>query len=314
MTPSAADPNVELARQALEIFDAINGSHPGFRPAHAKGILLEGLFTPSVEAGTLTRAPHIQRESTPVTVRFSDASGIPAIPDNDPNASPRGMAIRFHLAEHVHTDIISHTVDGFPVRTPQEFLEFLDAVSRSGPGTPHPTPIEQFLGGHPPALDFVRTPKPMPASFVKAVFHPVLTFRFINSQGASRYGRYRIQPEGEPEYPGQSFESNASPNLLFDEIRGRIANGSAKMRIFVKLAEKDDEVNDSTAHWPQDRQEIAFGTIELRSVTPDNAEQQRHIIFDPIPRVEGIEPSDDPLFDFRAALYLMSGRRRRTNP
>jgi catalase len=38
------------------------------------------------------------------------------------------------------------------------------------------------------------------------------------------------------------------------------------------------------------------------------------IIFDPIPRVEGIEPSDDPLFELRAAIYLMSGRRRRQAP
>ena len=34
-----------------------------------------------------TRAPHIQRESTPVTVRFSDSTGLPLIPDNDPLAS-----------------------------------------------------------------------------------------------------------------------------------------------------------------------------------------------------------------------------------
>jgi len=54
-----------------------------------------------------------------------------------------------------------------------------------------------------------------------------------------------------------------------------------------------------------------FGTIELTSVMPDNDAEQRHIIFDPIPRVDGIEPSEDPLLDPRAAVYLMSGRRRR---
>jgi catalase len=70
------------------------------------------------------RAPHIQRESTPVTMRFSDSSGLPLIPDNDPNANPRGIAIHFHLAEHVHTDIIGHSTDGFPTRTGEEFLEF----------------------------------------------------------------------------------------------------------------------------------------------------------------------------------------------
>jgi catalase len=45
-------------------------------------------------------------------------------------------------------------------------------------------------------------------------------------------------------------------------------------------------------------------------VTDDVAEQ-KHLIFDPIPRLAGIEPSDDPLLELRAAIYLISGRRRR---
>ena len=123
---------IQLGNDLLEQFDAIFGSHPGYRPAHAKGVLLTGAFSPSAEAASLTRAPHISRESTPVTVRFSDSTGLPMIPDNDPNANPRGMAIRFHLADHVHTDIIGHSADGFPTRTGQEFLEFLRAAAASG--------------------------------------------------------------------------------------------------------------------------------------------------------------------------------------
>lgn len=53
-----------LSRETLAVFDKENGGvHPGFRPAHAKGILLTGVFTPSAEAASLTRAPHIQRNS-----------------------------------------------------------------------------------------------------------------------------------------------------------------------------------------------------------------------------------------------------------
>jgi catalase len=44
---------------------------------------------------------------------------------------------------------------------------------------------------------------------------------------------------------------------------------------------------------------------------PDSLAQQQQIIFDPIPRVDGIEPSADPLLELRAAAYLLSGRRRR---
>jgi catalase len=47
-------------------------------------------------------------------------------------------------------------------------------------------------------------------------------------------------------------------------------------------------------------------------VLPANEAEQHHIIFDPIPRIDGIEPSGDPLLAPRADVYLMSGRRRRT--
>jgi catalase len=82
-----------LSRVVIEAFDKANGGvHAGFRPAHAKGVLLTGTFTPAAGAASLTRAPHIQRASTPVTARFSDFAGIPAVADNDPRgASPRGF-------------------------------------------------------------------------------------------------------------------------------------------------------------------------------------------------------------------------------
>src|SRR5215475_1327142 len=119
---------VALANDVLAQFDQLFGLHPGFRPAHAKGVLLTGTFTPTVAARSLTSAPHISRTSTPVTARFSNSTGIPQIPDSAPEANPRGLAIRFNLAEHVHTDIISHSTDGFPAHDGKEFLEFLEAI------------------------------------------------------------------------------------------------------------------------------------------------------------------------------------------
>ena len=74
-----------LTSDLLGILDEISGGvHAGFRPAHAKGLMCIGTFSPSPEAAGLTRAPHANRPSTPVTVRYSDSTGIPTIPDNDP--------------------------------------------------------------------------------------------------------------------------------------------------------------------------------------------------------------------------------------
>ena len=52
---------IALSEDLLKQFDTIFGLHPGSRPAHAKGVLLTGIFTPAPEAAQLTRAPHIAR-------------------------------------------------------------------------------------------------------------------------------------------------------------------------------------------------------------------------------------------------------------
>jgi catalase len=234
------------------------------------------------------------------------------IPDNNPNADPRGMAIRFHLAERVHTDIVSHSTDGFPTHTGAEFLEFLRAVATTKPESEHPTPIEAFLGSHPAALAFVQTPKPAPTSFARETYFGVTAAKFINGDRTIRFGRYRILPEAGNEHLTAEVAAAKDANFLFDEIAARIAAGPVKYSIAVQLAEEGDEVNDATIHWPAERQLLQIGTLELTAPVADNAAEQKHIIFDPIPRVDGIEPSDDPLLELRAAIYLISGRRRRS--
>jgi catalase len=313
--PLTADAKLlELSHEILEGFDKLDGGvHPGFRPAHAKGILLNGTFTPSAEASWLTRAPHIQRSSTPVSVRFSNFAGIPTVPDNDPQgASPRGCAIRFNLAEHVHTDIVAHSVDTFPARTAEDFLGFANALIATDPAGPHPNAIEQFLGSHPAALAFVQAPKPIPVSFAAESFFAVSAFKFTNANGVSHYGRYRILPVAGNLYLTDAEAAAQGPDFLFDEIKTRVAKEPARFRIFVQLAEEGDITDDATVRWPESRSLLPFGEISLTEIAPDNAAAQQQIIFDPFPRVDGIEASADPLFEPRANVYLLSGRRRRS--
>lgn len=305
---------IALSQDVLKQFDTIFGLHPGFRPAHAKGVMLTGAFTPSPEASSLTRAPHIARDTTPVTARFSNSTGLPQIPDNDPNANPRGLAIRFHLAEHVHTDIVSHSTDGFPTRTGQEFLEFLQAAASSGPSQPSPTPIEKFLAGHPKALAFVQTPKPSPSSFARESYFGVTAMRFIDKDGVSRHGRYRIIPDAGNEYLDDAALKARDTNYLFEELTDRIAKAPISFQILVQVADDIDIVDDATVHWPEGRRLVNFGRMVLTGPVAEDAREQKKIIFDPIPRVEGIDPSDDPLLELRAAIYLLSGRRRRQAP
>src|SRR6476659_1945772 len=189
-----------LVTDLLGALDQLAGGvQAGFRPAHAKGLMCAGTFNPSREAAELTRAPHAGSPSTPVTVRYSDSTGLPTIPDNDPARSgPRGIAVRFHLADHVHTDIVAHSTNGFPVHTGEEFLEFLRAAAAFGAGQPEA--LGAFLAAHPNARRFVEAPKPIPTSFTREAFFAVTSFKFINAQGVSRHGRFRIRPEEGTEY------------------------------------------------------------------------------------------------------------------
>jgi len=254
----------------------------------------------------------VTKSSIRIALRFSDFAGVPTVPDYDSeNASPRGIAVRFYLAEHIHTDIIGHSVNAFPTRTAEEFVEFLRAIHASGPDAPKPSPIESFLALHPAALAFVQAPKPIPASFAKESFYSVSAYKFTNGKGVSKFGRYRILPEERSEYLEPGEAARRSPNFLFDEIKDRIDHGTVKMRILVQVASDDEVVDDSTIHWEDVHPLVEFGTVELSGLIPDGEAAQRQIIFDPIPRVDGIESSGDPLLDPRASLYLVSGHRRR---
>ena len=302
---------VALAQDLIAQFDQMFGVHPGYRPAHAKGLMLAGNFKAAAGAQRLTKAPHVARESTPVTVRFSNSTGLPQLPDNVADANPRGLAIRFNLAEHEHTDIVSHSTDGFPTRDGYEFLEFLRAAVASGADVPSPKPIEQFLGAHPAALAFVQTPKPFPSSLARQSYFAVTAFAFTNADGVTRNGRYRIVPVDGNDYLTDEQVAAIGANYHFDELAERVAKGPVKFKILVQVAEPGDTADDATVHWPESRELVEFGGLELTEVIPDSVAQQKHIIFDPIPRVEGIEASADPLLELRAAIYLLSGRRRR---
>ncbi len=182
------------------------------------------------------------------------------MPDNDPNANPRGFAIRFNLAERVHTDIIGHSTDGFPTRTGQEFLEFLRALAATDPSKLSPTPIEKFLGSH-PKVPAVQAPKPAPSSFARESYFGITAMRFTNKDGVSRYGRYRIVPEAGNDHLSDAVAAAKSANFLFNELAEGIARGPIAFRVLAQLANDGDTVDDATIHWPEDRTLLDLGVL-----------------------------------------------------
>jgi catalase len=312
LTGSRAPDKQILYEQLVDTLNAVFGLHPGYRAVHAKGVVCEGVFKPAASAPSLTRAPHLQGGTVPVTVRFSDFAGIPNVPDGDASASPRGMSIRFHLPGGASTDIVAHSYDGFPVRTAEEFLAFLHALATSGPDAPKPTPLEIFLERHPHAKEFVQACKPTPRSFATEAYYGVDALRFTNREGVSRYGRYRILPIAGKRYLDPAEAARRPLNFLFDELTERLDRNPAEFRLVVQLAADEDPIDDPSVTWPDRRPQVELGTLTITRQVADSDVAQRKLAFDPGRLVDGIEPSEDPLIQARSAIYAIAARRRST--
>lgn len=197
------------------------------------------------------------------------------------------------------------------MKTGEELLELLRALAASPPDAPSPKPIEQFLGAHPAALKQVTSPKPIPTSFAREAFWGVTAYKFIAADGTETFIRYRFVPEAGVESLDAEATEDKDPDFLQKELADRLKEGPVIFRMVAQIAEEGDVTDDATNIWPESRQLVELGAVKLEGIMPNNAKEQQRLIFDPIPRVKGIEPSDDPLLEVRAAVYLLSGRERR---
>lgn len=238
--------------------------------------------------------------------RFSSSTGLPALPDTQAAGNPRGLALRFMLAtspRRVHTDIVMHSVNGFPGRNGEDALGFFRALKE---GT-----IGSYLETHPAAAAFVNTPKPTPSGLDREVYYGVNAFKFVNDEGKETFVRYRVLPVAGENYLDEDELEGKADDFLYDGVKEKLGKGPVEFRLVVQVAEDEDVTDDCTVQWPSDRQVVELGTIKLEAVLHDNDAEQKRLIFDPIPRVDGIEVSADPLLDVRAGVYLLSGRERR---
>ena len=307
--PAAADePAIE--EQLVDAFQALFGKHPGQRVNHAKGLVAEGTFAAAPDAASVSRAAHLQSGVTvPVTVRFSDATGLPDIPDGDMNANPHGLAIKFHLPDGTDTDIVSNSLHFFPAGTPEEFRDFLVAAKASPPGAPKPTKFDQFLASHPAAVRAgatVHTPK----SFATEEYFGIDAFRLTNKAGEQRFVRYRLEPVAGVTYLTADEAAKQPPDFLSDEIKARLQQGPVTFRLLAQVAAPGDPITDATSPWPEDRAKVELGTLTVTKPAADNEAAAKALLFLPGQVTDGIEPSDDPLINARDGAYAISFSRR----
>jgi len=293
--------------ELVKTLRTLAGAHPGFRAAHAKGIVCAGTFTPSADARRVTKAAHLQGGPVPVTIRFSNSSGNPEAHDGQP--SVRAMSVKFSLADGRSADILANSIDGFPARTPEEFLEFLRAqLPTAATGKPDPEAVPKFLGTHPGAAAFVGRlmQKPVPASYAQTGYHAEHAFVFVAADGTRRHGRYHWVPDAGEAFLTPEEGGKRSASFLTDELRERLRNEPVAFRLQLQLGTAGDPTNDPTVLWPADRQRIELGRLSITSISPTSAADEKSLIFDPTNRTEGIDLSDDPILTARSAAYSIS--------
>lgn len=286
------------------------GPHAGARATHAKGLLIEGVFEALPAAAGVSRAAHFRAGSSAVLVRFSNNGGLPTIADTDPHGQPLGVALRFALPDGDATDLLMLSSHTFPTRNRSDFLALLDAAAASGPGVPHPTPVEQYIGSHPETARFFQELPSPPRHYGTAQYFSVAAFKFTNAQGQSRFGRYRLVPLAGVEVVPPGDAASRGPNYLSQALQTALASGPVRYRLLLQLAQEGDTVNDGSVQWPETRPMLELGILSLTRVFPDGAARQKRLAYNPLRLTDGIDDAGDPMLKERSVNYPVSVSRR----
>jgi catalase len=301
----------DLYEQLVDAANAMYGSHPHRRAFHAKGTWCEGTFTATPEAARLSRAIHLQGGTVPALIRFSNASGDPE--GHDAQREARGMAVKLRPADGGECDVVAVTTPAFVLRTPEEFLEFL-RLRRPDPGTGQPDmeKLGAFLAEHPESQTAVQatlTAEP-PASFATLAYFSPHSFKLVAADGTGTWVRYRWRPEvGEATLPDDEARGRGR-DYLREELAERLRRGPAGFELLLQIAGESDPIDDPTAVWPDERELVVAGRLEVNELV-DDPESEDHIeVFDPTRIVDGVELSDDPILHARPRAYSVSAYRR----
>ena len=299
-----------ISERLVDGLNANFGVHPGFRAAHAKGVLCAAMFEPKAEAVGLSRAAHLAAGAQRAHVRFSNGSGNPDTPDAARDG--RGIALKVYSPVGT-TDIVGLSLPAFFTRTPEDLLEF-NLARRPDPttGAPDPAKIGAYLAEHPEAMPAVTAAitHVIPATYAALTFNSIHAYGFVDAGDRVRWGRYQFVPEAD-DLPLRDEDAAARPpDYLRDELQGRLERGPVRFGLDVILAEEGDDVDDPTVAWPENRNRARIGTVVVTGLTDDRERGGDILVFDPTRVVDGIVLSRDPILLARPGAYAVSVARR----
>jgi len=144
-------------------------------------------------------------------------------------------------------------------------------------------------------------------SWSTIVFNSINAFKLVNADGDTQFVRWRFDPEhGERRLTDEEL-ATADANYLFADVAGLLP---ITYRLLAQLATDDDQTTDPSKAWPEDREWVEMGTVEITGLDHSREGDGDVLVRDPMRLVDGIEPSDDPILHIRSYVYAESVRRR----
>src|ERR1700731_3246708 len=183
---------------------------------------------PAPQAARLSKAVLFAGSTIPVTVRFSDATGVPNLRDGSDLANPHGMAIKFHLPDGSETDMVLNSLKFFPVSNGADFRDMLLAAAASPPNAAKPTKLDQFVAAHPAVPRALATAQ-TPDSFADEEYHGINAFVFVNNEGERRAVRYIMTP-AKLVHLDPAEANKMAADFLIDELAARLAQAPVNFR------------------------------------------------------------------------------------
>lgn len=303
---------------SADLMDAVEARNPvpfpaGYRRAHAKGTCFTGSFRGNGQATPLSIAQAFGPRTSRVVGRFSIGAGDPRAPDSA--SRTLAMALVVTAPDGEEWRLAMNNVPYFSVREPEGFLAQIEA-GKPDPRTGAPDPARQaeFLKAYPEAGRFMAWAKTAPwsSSWASGEYNGVHAFRLVSDNGPRRHVRWKFRPHAAFAVWEKGDRERAYPDHLQRDLRQRLGKAPLLWDLVLTLADPSDPVNDPSSPWPDGRQTITAGTLEVRAISDQVGGACGDINFDPTILPRGIEISDDPVLAARSAVYSRSFRKRET--
>ncbi len=287
------------------------GVNPGQRRNHIKGTCAIGDFLGAPEAAALSRSPLFTGATIPVIARFSLPSGNPKLPDTV--RAVRGLALQFKLPRNdVHHMAMLNT-PVFGAAMPKTFLDQLIAT-RPDPATgkPDPANLKVFRETHPDvkALGEFLTKNNPPPSYVNSAFYGIHTFKFVDGAKKATLVRWRFVPQAGEKQLTEDEMKSLPADFLEERLIAATTAQPQRWDMIVAVGQPGDPEIDPTKAWPADRREFKAGTLTITTAMPQKGAACEAINFDPLNMAAGIEPTNDPILQFRSPAYAVSYSKR----